>query len=136
MGEGEVTLNDVIVEGTVVVEGGGRNSIIFNNVQVEEGALVVNKYNGSIRVLATGNTSVSVTMLQSGAMIVTRNLTGGGFDTIEIPAVIAAGAEVVLDGNFKQVVNRSPEVKITANGNIAELIAEADTNITGEVRNR
>lgn len=133
VGEGEVTLNDVIVEGTVVVEGGGRNSIIFNNVQVR-GALVVNKYNGSIRVLATGNTSVSVTMLQSGAMIVTRNLTGGGFDTIEIPAEIAAGAEVVLDGNFKQVVNRSPEVKITANGNIAELIAEADTNITGEVK--
>lgn len=132
VGEGEVTLNNVVIGGKVIVEGGGANSIIFNNVQVR-GALVVNKYNGTVRILATGNTSVSVTTLQNGAMIVTRDLTGGGFETIEIPADIVAGANIVLDGNFKQVVNYSPEVSISATGKIAELVAEANTNISGDV---
>lgn len=133
VGEGEVTLDNVVITGSVHVQGGGVNSIIFNNVDVK-GALVVNKYNGQVRVLATGSTSVSVTILESGAMLVTKELTGGGFETVEIAADILAGQEIKLDGNFNKVVNRSSEVKITASGTIKELVAEANTTITGEVK--
>lgn len=133
VGEGEVTLDNVVITGSVHVQGGGVNSIIFNNVDVK-GALVVNKYNGQVRVLATGSTSVSVTMLESGAMLVTKELTGGGFETVEISADILAGQEIKLDGNFTKVVNRSSEVKITASGTIKELAAEANTTITGDVK--
>lgn len=132
VGEGDVTLNDVEIEGNVYVFGGGENSVIFNNVDVR-GALVVNHYNGNVRILATGNTSVAVTQLESGALIVTRELTGGGFQTIEISAEIAAGQNIVLDGNFTKVVNYSESANITANGTIQELVAEVDTVVNGDV---
>lgn len=132
VGEGEVTLDNVIIKGNVHVQGGGEHSIIFNNVDVQ-GALVVNKYNGRVRILATGNTSVSLTFLESGALVVTKDLTGGGFETIEIPADLLAGQEIKLDGNFNKVVNHAPNVQITAAGSIKEFTAEADTRITGNV---
>ncbi|WP_239618985.1 S-layer homology domain-containing protein [Cohnella mopanensis] len=132
VGEGEVTLNNVKIEGSVYVRGGGEHSIIFNSVDVN-GALVVNKYNGKVRILATGNTSVSVTKLESGALLVTKELTGGGFETVEIPADLVAGQEIVLDGNFNKVVNHSETAQITVNGKIKELVAEVDTNISGKV---
>ncbi len=130
VGEGDITLNNVIVEGSVFAQGGGENSIIFNSVDVK-GALVVNKYNGKLRVLATGNTSVSVTKMSSGALLVTKELTGGGFDTIEIPADVIAGHEIILDGNFNKVVNHSDSNAITANGTINELVTEVPTQING-----
>ncbi|MFS0873171.1 S-layer homology domain-containing protein [Paenibacillus xylanilyticus] len=132
VGEGEVTLDNVKIKGNVHVQGGGEHSIIFNNVTVQ-GALVVNKYNGQVRILATGSTSVSLTVLESGALVVTKNLTGGGFETVEIPANILAGQEIKLDGNFNKVVNHAADVKITANGTIKEFTAEVDTQITGNV---
>lgn len=131
VGEGEVTLNNVKIAGSVFVQGGGVNSIIFNSVNVG-GTLVVDKSNGKVRILATGNTSVSVTTLASGALIVTRELTGGGFERIEIPADVAAGQEIVLEGEFATVVNRSESAQITANGTIKEFVAEAEARIVGE----
>lgn len=132
VGEGEVTLNNVEIAGTVHVYGGGEHSIIFNNVDVK-GALVVNRYEGKVRILATGSTSVSVTILESGAMLVTKELTGGGFETVEISSEVLAGQSIVLDGNFNKVVNHSDSAQITANGKINELVAEANTNINGNV---
>ncbi|MBD3921678.1 S-layer homology domain-containing protein [Paenibacillus sp. PR3] len=133
VGEGEVTLSNVQIEGSVFVEGGGEHSVIFNSVDVN-GALVVNKYNGKVRILATGSTSVSVTRLESGALLVTKELTGGGFETVEIPADVAAGQEIVLDGTFNKVVNQSATAEITANGSIKELVTETDTNLKGNVK--
>jgi len=130
VGEGDIQLDNVEIDGDVHVQGGGEHSIIFNHVGVK-GALVVNKYNGKVRVLATGSTSVSVTILDSGALLVTRELTGGGFETVEISAELTAGQEIQLDGNFGTVVNRSETVGIKATGTIKELVAEAKTAITG-----
>lgn len=133
VGEGEVTLSNVQIEGSVFVEGGGEHSVIFNSVDVN-GALVVNKYNGKVRILATGSTSVSVTRLESGALLVTKELSGGGFETVEIPADVAAGQEIILDGTFNKVVNQSSTAEITANGSIKELVTETDTNLKGNVK--
>lgn len=133
VGDGDVKLDNVEIAGSVHVRGGGINSIIFNNVDVK-GALVVNRYEGKVRILATGRTSVSVTVLESGAMLVTKDLTGGGFETVEISAEVLAGHQVVLDGNFKKVINRSEAAQLTANGNIGELVAEVNTNVDGKVK--
>lgn len=130
VGDGEVTLENVKITGNVYVFGGGQNSIIFNNVDVD-GALVVNRYDGKVRILATGTTSVSVTKLNSGVLLVTKELTGGGFQRVEIPADIITGHQIVLDGNFNKVINQSESVEITANGSIKELVAETKTDIKG-----
>lgn len=133
VGEGEAHLDGVTVEGTVYVQGGGEHSILFNNVNVK-GSLVVNKYNGKVRVVASGNTNVSVTLLESGAMLVTRELTGGGFESVTIAAEILAGQQIVLDGSFNKVTNLSETASITANGTIKELVAEVTTKLSGEAK--
>lgn len=133
VGEGEVTFDNVVIKGTVHVQGGGEHSIIFNNVDVQ-GSLVVNKYNGKVRILATGSTSVSVTVLESGALLVTKELTGGGFETVEISAEVTQGQEIKLDGSFNKIINRSSQASITATGTIKEFVAETAAALKGDVK--
>jgi hypothetical protein len=133
VGEGEIHLDGVTISGKVYVQGGGEHSILFNNVNVK-GALVVNKYNGKVRVVASGNTNVSVAVLETGAMLVTRELSGGGFESVTIAADVLAGQQIVLDGTFSKVINKSAAASITANGTIKELVADAPTKLKGEVK--
>ena len=63
------------VNGNLYLNGGGINTILFNNVDVK-GALIVNKINGNIRILATGKTDIAVTVLSSGAILIEQTLTG------------------------------------------------------------
>ena len=115
VGEGEVNLDNIKVKGNVYVNGGGVNTILFNNVDVA-GALVVNKLNGKVRILATGNTNISVTILSSGAILVERELTGGGFEQVMVPADIAAGQDVVIEGNVNKLENHAVDLDLTING--------------------
>ncbi|WP_238322988.1 S-layer homology domain-containing protein [Gorillibacterium massiliense] len=133
VGEGEVTLNNVKIAGSVIVQGGGEHSVILNSVSVG-GSLIVNKAGGKIRIVATGTTSVSVVRLESGALLVTKELSaGGGIETVEIPASLAADQKIVLEGTFAKVTNYAKSANITANGTIKELDAQADTAVTGNV---
>ena len=63
--------------------------------------MIVNKVGGNLRIVATGTTKVSLVTLESGAIIVTKELTTGEITKVEIPAEIASGQKVVLTGNFK-----------------------------------
>lgn len=131
VGEGNVTLNNVDIKGNAYVKGGGEHTVIFNNVDVA-GALVVNKLNGQIRILATGNTHISVTTLSSGAILVERELTGGGFETVTIPADIAANQAVVIEGNVDRFENQAEGLALTINGTVNELSSTHSLNVKGE----
>jgi uncharacterized protein YjdB len=131
VGEGNVSFNNVIVDGNVNVYGGGINSILFNNVDVN-GALVINKNNGNVRILATGSTKVSVTILESGAMLVTKELTGGGFETVEIAEYVIKDQNIIFDGSFKSIVNFAKDAAIEINGTVKEFVANESANITGK----
>ncbi|MDF2936115.1 MAG: hypothetical protein K0Q90_1488 [Paenibacillaceae bacterium] len=133
VGDGEVTLDGVTVSGAVYVQGGGEHSIILHNAKIK-GAVVVNKYDGKVRLLATGTTAVAATVLQSGALLVTDGLTGAGFQTVTITAGIPAGQSIKLDGSFSKVINQAPDAKITANGTIKEFVAEANTQLSGDAK--
>lgn len=131
VGDGEVFLNNVKIQGDTIVKGGGEHSVYFNSVTVE-GALIVNKVGGALRIVATGTTSVSVTTLESGAILVTKELTGGGFEKVEIPASVAAGQKIVLSGSFKSVQNDAKDIEMQATGNIEKLVLNQKTNVTGD----
>ncbi len=133
VGDGEVTLDGVTVSGAVYVQGGGEHSIILHNAKVM-GAVVVNKYDGKVRLLATGTTTVASTVLKSGALLVTDGLTGAGFQTVTITAGVPAGQSIKLDGSFGKVINQAPEAKITANGSIKEFVAEVNTQLSGDAK--
>ena len=128
VGEGEVHLDGVTITGRTIVRGGGVNSIYMNNVRAN-GGVVVNKLDGKVRVVTSGNTTVSVTLLQSGAILV-----GDGFETVEIPADVAKGQTVEIQGNIERLVNSSEDAKITANGTIQTVEANVKTEIKGDVK--
>ena len=128
VGVGEVHLNGVTITGRTIVRGGGVNSIYMNNVRAN-GGVVVNKLDGRVRVVTSGNTTVSVTLLQSGAILV-----GDGFKTVEIPADVAKGQTVEIQGNIERLVNNSEDAKITANGTIQTVEANAKTEIKGDAK--
>jgi uncharacterized repeat protein (TIGR02543 family) len=132
VGEGNVNIDNVKISGNTVVKGGGVHSVYFNNVTVG-GALVVNKVGGNLRIIASGTTSVSVATLESGVILVTRDLVGGGIEKVEIPASVAAGQNIVLQGNFNNVVNNCPDITIQATGKINNLVLNVESTITGEV---
>ncbi|MBU5433929.1 S-layer homology domain-containing protein [Intestinimonas sp. MSJ-38] len=128
VGVGEVHLNGVTITGRTIVRGGGVNSIYMNNVRAN-GGVVVNKLDGRVRVVTSGSTTVSVTLLQSGAILV-----GDGFKTVEIPADIAKGQTVEIQGNIERLVNSSEDAKITANGTIQTVEANVKTEIKGDAK--
>ncbi|WDF50963.1 S-layer homology domain-containing protein [Paenibacillus sp. KACC 21273] len=133
VGEGEVTLNNVTVSGSVYVQGGGEHSVIFNNSTVQQ-SLNINKYNGKVRIQAKGNTNIPVTILNSGASLVTTDGAERAFDSVEISSRIPAAQAVNLDGNFNKVTNQSSQASIVANGNIKVLVANVATQLTGNVK--
>lgn len=133
VGEGEVTLNNVTVSGSVYVQGGGEHSIIFHNSTVQQ-SLNINKYNGKVRIQAKGNTTIPVTILNSGASLVSTEGAERAFDSVEISSRIPQAQAVNLDGNFNKVTNQSSQTSITANGNIKLLVANVATQLAGNVK--
>ncbi|GAA0137503.1 hypothetical protein YSY43_43440 [Paenibacillus sp. YSY-4.3] len=121
IGEGDVTLNNVTVKGSTLVEGGGKNSIhVVDSVLL---TVIVNKKDGSVRIVAEGNSSVSQVTLQSGAILEEAGLSGTGFQDLILSEQIPAGAEVSLAGKFEtvDVVATSLNINLTS-GSIGELV--------------
>lgn len=99
IGEGEAYLSNVTVTGTVIVSGGGANSVHIQNSKV--GQITVNKKSGNVRVIAEGTTSIREVALQSGAIIQTAG-------SAEVAAVnllkeLPQGARISLEGSFGTV---------------------------------
>ena len=92
IGEGDVTLNNVTVEGDTFVRGGGANSIHINGGQYKN--IFIEKQDGRVRIVATNAEGVRVVM--------------------EAPDI--KGNEIILEGDFESVVVNTPEVKVTVQG--------------------
>lgn len=130
VGEGEVSLNNVAVKNNLNVYGGGENTVRFNDVTVENG-LIVKKENGRVRIIATGRSSAAVTLLESGAILVARELSSGRFGPVEIPESFIRGQKIALEGKFGTVKNYAGGVQITATGSIENLEVHTDLTLTG-----
>ena len=101
VGKGDVTLKNVTVKGTTTINGGGRNSIhVVDSVLV---TVIVNKKDGSIRIVTEGNSSVEQITLQSGALLEEGAGTGTGFGNVNLSGLIPANAQVSLAGTFETV---------------------------------
>lgn len=66
VGDGDITLDNVIVTGHMVVRGGGMNSIIITGDSEVQGTVKVAKVNGEVRVSVEGNASVGVIYVNDG----------------------------------------------------------------------
>ncbi|MNW44272.1 Cellulosome-anchoring protein precursor [compost metagenome] len=101
IGEGDVLLQNIKVAGTTTVAGGGENSIhVKDSVLVH---IIVNKKDGSVRIVAEGATSVQAVTVQSSAKIEEDNATGAGFTNVTLAQELPQGSTVQLLGQFESV---------------------------------
>ncbi|HHW66605.1 S-layer homology domain-containing protein [Defluviitalea raffinosedens] len=130
IGEGEVTLKNVKVEGTTYVYGGGENSIIIVNSTL--GKVTVEKENGKIRLVVSGATTVGEVTAKSGVKLEESNLTKDGFTTVVIDA--SKEDQITLVGNFSEVEAASADINVNIpSGTVVNaIVLNAVANITGK----
>ncbi|GIO62883.1 S-layer homology domain-containing protein [Paenibacillus cineris] len=101
IGSGDATLKNVKVHGTTNVEGGGENSIHFvDSVLVN---IVVNKKDGTVRIVAEGSTVTQSVVVKSSAKLEEDHASGEGFTNVELSKELPANAKVTLNGTFDDV---------------------------------
>ncbi len=135
VGEGNVTLDEVVVKGRIYVLGGGTNSIIVRNSNIT-GTLIVDKWNGQVRIVASGTTHFPVIRLLSGAILEEENRVQGSSSFSKVFIHIPEDDEfrnVSLRGLFQEVRNISNGVHLDLDSNavVLTLIVDAPLNVKG-----
>lgn len=120
VGEGDVTLNNVTVNGVLKVLGGGENSLYFNNVKVDR--VVVSKE--GVRLVLGQGTEIQEVELTSETIL---ENTDGSIAKI----VVNSNGTVTLKGKFDEVeVNAEADIVLN-NATITKLVAEKPIVIKG-----
>lgn len=112
VGNGTVTLTDVVVKGDTVVNGGGMNSVIINNSQINH--LIVQKKDGKVRILAKGDTYIDKVDLRSGAKLASEG-DANNFGTVIIAENLLSNEPIILMANFAKVETKSGKNEIQVN---------------------
>ncbi|MFF2157385.1 glycosyl hydrolase family 18 protein [Paenibacillus chitinolyticus] len=143
IGNGDVTLKNVKVAGTVTVNGGGENSIhLVDTVLIK---VVVDKETGVVRLVAQGNTSVQETYVQSSVKLEESSLTGAGFIDVIFAKALSAGSSVQLIGSFNSLhvlasgtkieISKGSIGKVTVDGSDTTVAVNNDASIVSLVLN-
>ncbi len=137
IGEGDVHLQGVNVQGETVVKGGGKNSVYFTNSLLA--TVIVNKNTGAVRIVAQGSTQVYEVQLDSPTIVVENNLSGNatGFNDIIVSEAMQSqgnGFHVELVGTFETINSRATNVQINLSEqtDIATLVLNAAATVLGQ----
>jgi hypothetical protein len=150
IGEGDVYLKNVTVKGSTTVNGGGSHSVHFEDSVLL--TVIVNKADGSIRIVAEGSTSVKQITVQSSALLEARGT--GTITDVVLSSLLPSNAEVSLAGQFNTLSVQATSIRVNltegaiqqltvaqgaanstllvgAEASIAQLILNAATSVTG-----
>jgi hypothetical protein len=145
VGEGDVTLKNVTVEGTTNIQGGGKNSIKIENSKLNK--VDINKKNGELRVALSGTTTITELITNSAVNVVgqatitkaTINQTGVSIEPSIANLTVASGITANVGGKSITGTSSSsggggggsPTVTTASVSTAAELTtALANANIT------
>ncbi|RXZ79407.1 hypothetical protein EBB07_22775 [Paenibacillaceae bacterium] len=133
IGEGDISLQGITVQGELQIYGGGINSIYVTDSNVH--SAIVDKEDGKVRVAATGSTTIALTTLQSAAVLEEKELTGSGFESVNLSRHIPAQSVVQLSGEYDEVrVDASGIQLVLKTGHIETLeISESVTDTIVEL---
>ena len=95
VGEGDVTLNNITVDGETYIRGGGKNSIHINGGDYNK-ITIQQTSSGQVRIVATNAEGLEV--------VISEN---------------AKGESIILEGKFENVQVDAPDVKISTQGDTA-----------------
>jgi hypothetical protein len=112
IGNGDAFLENVKVTGNVTVQGGGENSIHFNNSVLID--IIIDKKSGTgiVRIVSEGTTTVALVIVNSPVRIKESNSTGDGFGNVNISSALPAGSKVSLQGSFNTVNVSSQQIHV------------------------
>ncbi|MGJ7045422.1 S-layer homology domain-containing protein [Thermoanaerobacterium thermosulfurigenes] len=125
IGDGNVYLKNVTVNGITTIEGGGEHSIIIEDSSI--GQVIINKDDDKIRVVAQGTTNINQVELKSGAKLEEAQLKGEGFTSVTIDSIVPSNAQITLNGNFKDINVNAKNVSVSiGNGTVENLAISKD----------
>ncbi len=126
IGEGTVILKNVTVKGKTLVAGGGSNSIILEDCDLNEVQVI--REDGKVRISARGTTTIQVVVVETDAIVDGTMLSeDGGILTL----YVVAGVEIELSGDFGSVRVDAPGALLSLlEGSIADLIIEGTASGT------
>ena len=101
VGDGEVYLKGVTVKGKTFVNGGGENSVHFEDTVLL--TVIVNKVDGTVRIVATGKTTVQEITLQTSAKVEQSGTEGAVFKTVTLSEALPKDSKITLIGEFDSV---------------------------------
>lgn len=101
LGAGDATLDNCVVLGKLIVQGGGESTVTVNHSRIADA--VVARTAGPVRLLAKGETAILNTVCSEGFVLQTGSLTGDAFGTGFERVSFAASSDGTLQGNFPYV---------------------------------
>ncbi|MEK3884911.1 S-layer homology domain-containing protein [Paenibacillus sp. PL2-23] len=120
VGEGDVYFKGIVVEGESLIQGGGPNSIHF-----EDSVLVrisVDKRDGSVRLVVAGQSSIDYVVVKSPVKLEESFVTDSGIANVELSDALPAGSQVELLGQYENVDVLSSNIKVKIpSGSISNL---------------
>ncbi|PKM49502.1 MAG: hypothetical protein CVV02_15850 [Firmicutes bacterium HGW-Firmicutes-7] len=117
--DGEVTLDKVVILGTLTVEGGGEDTVKISDSLIN--IMSVAKDTGDVRVLLTGTSVVNEASLKYGAIIEQKNLSGEGIKNLRLNGSELDEQEVTLRGNFVNIILEDEAMVEVESGKITTL---------------
>lgn len=149
IGDGSLILDNVNIEGRLVVRGGGINSIIIKNSSSIGESVIISRYDGAVRVFLEDGTEAEAIYIEDGN---DKVIIEGSLETLvintDIPVelvdakvgeikVYAPGAEVSVDKDSKidsvLVYKEAEGSTITVNGKVVSIVtAASETTIKGK----
>ncbi len=117
LADGDATIDNCIILGSLIVQGGGENSVTVNNSRVAQSS--VEKASGTVSLKLKGNTVIVNMTAAKEADIVAATYSASSYGIVQ-HLNLAGSSDVSLSGYF-------PEVNI--NGTSADLELEASSSI-------
>ena len=121
LAEGSINIDNCIIIGDLIIEGGGDGTITLNNTRVTSST--IDKNDSSVRVVAKGST-----VIQKAVLNQICSLQASGKGIYAFPDItIKRAADVTLKGSFPSVTINGSKASLTlASGDIATLTVTED----------
>lgn len=110
IGDGSVELINVAAGGSVLIQGGGLNTIYIRDCTFTE--IKLNRPDGEVRVVVSGDTAVGNAVIETGGRLIDNPAPGfEGFKFVDI----MTAEELKLSGNFDTILFNVPDAKVEIN---------------------
>ncbi|MGB8956519.1 MAG: S-layer homology domain-containing protein [Tumebacillaceae bacterium] len=117
IGDGDVFLKGVTVKGTTDVQGGGAHSVHMEDSVLL--SIIVNREDGTVRIVAEGSTSIQSITLQSSSVL-QASAQGVRIEDVILSRLLPANAETTLEGSFSNLSVEATSIRVNLSGGTIE----------------